>query len=80
MTTNLVARQADELSIQPSCIEPRAVMAQFFKAELENKRTRRAYKSAAAAFFLFIVSCLICLFFSLSIGMARGLFLASGSH
>jgi site-specific recombinase XerD len=38
-----------------AAIEPRAaeVMAQFFAAELDNERTRRAYKKAAADFFHF---------------------------
>lgn len=56
MTTGLVPLETVELPIGLSAIEPgaREVMTQYFMAEVDNERTRRAYKAAAADFFRFI--------------------------
>lgn len=61
MSTCLAALQTDELPLHLSWIEPRAgdVMTQFFRAELDNERTRRAYKTGAADFFRSIAPHLI---------------------
>lgn len=54
--TTLVQFRPLDLPVHLAGIEPRTgdVIAQFFAAELDNDRTRRAYKAGAADFFRFV--------------------------
>ncbi len=45
-----------------------------------NMHFQRAELARKAAGFLFLISCLICLFFGLTIGLAFGLYLASAPY